>query len=548
MKDPRFPELDYKQIRTLKKYGEVEHFSEETKVFELGQLEYDFFVILKGRVRIVDPTGDDRLIVNHGKNEFTGDSGMLSNRGAQFNAIAVSGTTLLRLKPEQLKLAISQHSDISEVLLNAFLLRQETVLAEYVGGMKLIGSGKSKKTYELRDFMEKNHIWHTFLDVDTNEEATGLLETFKLKKDDLPILINAGAKICLNPNLKELAEHAGVLVDFDDEVFDVLIIGAGPAGLAASVYAASEGLKTVTIDSSAPGGQAGKSSKIENYLGFPTGISGYDLANRAYIQAQKFGCKISIPQKAEKIAYHDGVFTLCVSNGKEVRSKTVITATGADYSKLPIEDIERFEGAGVYYSATGMNVNSCRDELVGIVGGGNSAGQAALYLAAHARKVYVILRSNDLRSKMSNYLVQRIEAAANIEVKLQTEVKELHGDTFLEAITWEDAGGNREKTGISNLFTFIGARPCTSWLSDIVATDKRGFICTGPSVNIECLSDWETFKKRPPQTLEGSVPGFFAVGDVRHGSVKRVASAVGEGSMVVSQVHTFLQELEGVSV
>lgn len=544
MKDPRFPELDYKQIKVLKEYGKTERFEEETKVFELGELQYDFFVVLKGSVRIIDPTSNNRLIVNHRRNEFTGDSGMLSNRGAQFHAMAQPGTVLLRLKQDKLKQAISQHSDISDVLLNAFLLRQETILSEYVGGMKLIGSGKSKKTYELRDFMEKNHIWHNFLDIDVSEEAVELLETFNLKKEELPILINAESKVCTNPNMKEVAQHAGVLVDFADEIFDVLVIGAGPAGLAASVYAASEGLKTVTIDSNAPGGQAGKSSKIENYLGFPTGISGSDLANRAYVQAQKFGCNISIPQKAEKVSFNKNHFTLCVSNGREIKSKTIVTATGANYQKLPIDNIEYFEGAGVYYSATGMNVNSCSNELVGIVGGGNSAGQAALFLAAHAKHVYVILRGNDLGAKMSDYLVQRIEAADNIDVKLGTEVKELHGDSYLESVTWEYENGDREKVEISNLFTFIGARPCTEWLNDLVATDKNGFICTGSAINLECLTEWDTFKKRPPQTLEASVPGFFAVGDVRTGSVKRVASAVGEGSMVISQVHSFLQEVE----
>ncbi|MEM8846760.1 MAG: FAD-dependent oxidoreductase [Bacteroidota bacterium] len=546
MKDPRFPELTSRQIGILKEYGQIESHPPETRVFTLGELQYDFFVVLNGEISIEDPYNDNGVIVVHGKNEFTGDSGMLSNRGAQFHAVTKGNTCVLRISPKRLKEAIAKYSDISDVLLNAFLLRQETVLSEFTGGINLLGSGSSKATYTIRDFMDKNHIWYNFLDIDVSEAAVELLANFNLKKEDLPILINSEAKVCQNPSLAEVARYSGVLMDFEDKVFDLLVIGAGPAGLAGSVYAASEGLSVVTIDSKAPGGQAGKSSKIENYLGFPTGISGSDLANKAYVQAQKFGCNISIPHEAEKVEHTGTHFVLCATNGKEIKAKAIMAATGASYRSLPIDNIEKYEGSGVYYSATGMNASACKNELVGVVGGGNSAGQAALFLANHAKEVHVILRGNNLGAKMSDYLVQRIEAAENITVHLNTQVTELHGQHYLEHLVLEDKNGGKVSKNITNLFTFIGARPCTDWLKGLVATDERGFIYTGPSVNHDNKLKCAIYSNREPQSLETSIPGFFAVGDVRKGSVKRVASAVGEGSMCVSQVHQFLADLKSV--
>ena len=542
MNDPRFPELTQSQIAILKEFGRMESYAEETKVFSRGDQHYDFTVILNGAVRIEDPYNPGKIIVNHTKNQFTGDSGMLSERGSQFDAVALPGTTLLRIIPSRFKEAIAKHSDISDVLLNAFIQRQDTILKEYTGGIRLVGSGNSKETYNIRDFMDKNHIWYTFLDVDTSKEAKNLLHQFHLNEDVLPILVNSEGQVCQNPTMDQVARYSGVLVDFEDKIFDLLVIGAGPAGLAASVYASSEGLSVVTIDSNAPGGQAGKSSKIENYLGFPTGISGSDLANRAYVQAQKFGCNISIPHKAESIEHTGEHFILCATNGKVIKSRALMAATGANYRKLPLSNIEEYEGSGVYYSATVMNASSCKDELVGVVGGGNSAGQAALFLAEHAKEVHVILRGDDLGAKMSDYLVQRIHASENIKVHLNTEVKELRGEHHLESLTLDLDGKSIDKN-ITHLFTFIGATPCTDWLEDLVVMDEKGFVCTGPGIDADKLSNCAIYKQRKPQSLETSIPGFFAVGDVRRGSVKRVASAVGEGSMAVSQIHQFLGEL-----
>ncbi|WP_299115702.1 cyclic nucleotide-binding domain-containing thioredoxin-disulfide reductase [uncultured Winogradskyella sp.] len=542
MKDPRFPELTHNQVTKLKDYGIIEDYDDPTRVFALGDNLYDFFVILKGAVDINDPY-NKTTIVTHGKYEFTGDSGMLSNRAAQFHADTIPDTSLLRIKPSKLREAISKNSDISDVLLNAFLLRQQTVLSEMSGGLKLVGSGKSNATYQIRDFLEKNHIWHNFIDTDSEADALELLESFDLSENDLPILINSESKVCVRPSVDEVARYSGVLMDFEDKVFDVLVIGAGPAGLAASVYAASEGLEVVTIDSESPGGQAGKSSKIENYLGFPTGISGGDLANRAYIQAQKFGCNISIPHRAKSLEYNQDHFTVYATNDKVIKSKAIIVATGAAYRRLPIDNISDYEGSGIYYSATGMDVSNCINQPVVIVGGGNSAGQAAMFLSNHAKMVYVMIRGNDLGAKMSDYLVQRLEASEKIQILRNTEIVELKGDHHLESITISNKS-ERSEMEVSNVFSFIGAKPNTKWMEGIVVTDERGFICTGMSLLKKDLTKCNIYSNREPQSLESSIPGIFAVGDVRHDSVKRVASAVGEGSVVVSMIHRYLSDLK----
>lgn len=543
MTDPRFPVLTQKQISTLKESGTVLRFENETPVFEGGDSAYDFYVVLDGAIFIKDPMNEDQVLATHGINEFTGDNSMLSDRSIPFSAYASKGSTVLRIAPADLKEIIAKHSDICDVILSAFIQRQETMLKEFSGGIKVFGSEKSKETYILRDFMEKNHIWHTFLDTDTSEEAQHLLGNFGLKDEDLPILVNITGEISKKPTLAELAKQTGVLIEFGDELFDVLVVGAGPSGLAASVYAASEGLTVITIDGNAPGGQAGKSSKIENYLGFPTGISGNDLANKAYIQAQKFGCTISIPQKAEKVEYNGSYFTLCASNGKNIQARSIIAATGANYRRLPVENIEKFEGSGVFYSATGMNASACKNELVGVVGGGNSAGQAALFLADHAHEVHVIIRGNDLGDKMSDYLVQRIYTTPNIIVHRDSNIDQLNGTHYLESLVL-DTAGSRQTIGISNLFTFIGAKPCTEWLNGLVSMDERGFIYTGADVVESAMARCSIYSQRKPQSLETSIPGFYAVGDVRKGSVKRVASAVGEGSMAISQIHQYLAELK----
>ena len=538
MTDPRFPILTQTQILTLKEFGTIVTFQEETFIFKVGDQDCDFYVVLDGEISLKGPNNED-LKERHGINEFTGDNSMLSNRSIPFSALASSGTTVLKIASKALKEVISKYSGVGDVLLGAFLHRQEFILKEFIGGIKIIGSERSKETYLLRDFLEKNHIWHSFLNTDLSDQARELLQSFNFSDNDLPVVLNMSGEVFKKPTMAQLAKLTGVLIEFDEIIYDVLVVGAGPAGLAASVYAASEGLSVVTIDGNAPGGQAGKSSKIENYLGFPIGISGNELANKAYMQAQKFGCNISIPRKALKMEYNGDFFTLYASNEKNIRAKTVIAATGAEYRRLPLENTKKFEGNGVFYSATGMNTSACKNELIGIVGGGNSAGQAALFLADYAFQVHVIIRGNDLRDKMSDYLVQRIYTKSNIIVHTDSNITQLNGSHYLESIVLNTLG-KTNSIKISNLFTFIGAKPCTEWLTGAVSMDEKGFIFTGNDIGESDLFECPIFRNRKPQTLEGSIPGFFAVGDVRKGSVKRMASAVGEGSMAVSQIHQYL--------
>jgi len=537
--DPRLTELSALQIETLRSFGEEEHYPTLTCLINFGDRNYDFFVILEGGICIKNADDPTNSLVKHGVNQFTGSSNILSNRASELRAETIENTTLLRIKPEQLKKAIAHHSDISDLLLKTFLLRQQGLLEEVEGGIKVLGKENAGSTYVLRDFMDKNNLWYNFIDIDKHKQAQELLESFDLSEVDLPVLIDGNNNVAKNPTVEDLAKFTGVLVNFDNKVFDVLVIGAGPAGLAASVYAASEGLSVITIDSKAPGGQAGKSSKIENYLGFPTGISGKELAVNGYIQAQKFGCQISIPHLVEKVERTKNHYVIAASNCQPIKAKAIVAATGAAYSKLPVENLEKFEGAGVYYSATTMHATMCKNTEVGVVGGGNSAGQAALFLAKHAKKVYVIIRGKDLGAKMSDYLVRRIYSQDNIEVLTGSNVTAIGGKTYME---WVEIH-QREKlveNKILYLFTFIGAKPCTDWISDKILTDSRGFISTGYTIESSAIAGSKGFENRKPYPFETSSPGFFAVGDVRSGSVKRVASAVGEGSIVVSDIHKYL--------
>ncbi|MEP2281120.1 FAD-dependent oxidoreductase [Maribacter sp.] len=538
MIDPKFPELTNAQVAKLKAYGTIETYKEPTIVLDFGDQFYDFFVVLSGGIRIIDPDQNDDNLTIHKKHQFSGSSSILSHRTVGVCGETLENTQLLRIKPEKLKSAIAIFSDISDVLLNAFLLREDA-LKHSIQGIKLIGSEHSNETYAIRDFMDKNDIWYKYIDSDKEEGLVQMLETFNLTTDDLPVLINSQNEISIRPTIDEIGACTGVRIKIDNEVYDVLIVGAGPAGLAASVYASSEGLKVLTIDSNSPGGQAGKSSKIENYLGFPTGISGRDLANNGYIQAQKFGCTISVPHEVESIERKADIYEVHASNTSPIKAKTVIAATGAAYRKLPLQNIDKFEGAGVYYSATSMHANMCKDSEIGIVGGGNSAGQAAIFLANYAQKVYVIIRNKDIGAKMSDYLVQRIMACENIEVLTNSNVVKVKGDTYLEEVIVK-----KDETLVENdinyLFTFVGAKPCTKWLNTIIDTDAKGFVHTGLTICDYALKNESEFSQRKPYTFETSLPGLFAVGDVRSGSVKRVASAVGEGSIVVSDIHKYL--------
>lgn len=503
MLDPRFSPLSPTQIEILRAYGAKEFYDKPTKIISVGQKNYDFFIVLKGAISIRNAGDKDQEIVRFGVNQFTGSSSILSGRASDLDAIAIENTSAIKISSGSLKKAIADHSDISDVLMNAFLSRRVGLMEEYVGGIKVIGLENAATTYRVRDFMEKNNLWHNFIDIDKNKGALDLLNNFNLTRNDLPVLIDGNKNIIANPSLNQLAWYTGIQADFENEVFDVLVVGAGPAGLAASVYAASEGLRVITVDSKAPGGQAGKSSKIENYLGFPTGISGNQLATNGYIQAQKFGCIISIPHEVKQVKRTKDYFTIEASNTKAIRAKVVIAATGVKYNELPLEGIKKFEGAGIYYSATAMHASMCRSTEVGVVGGGNSAGQAALFLAKSAKKVYVIIRGGDIRAKMSEYLVRRIENKENIEVLVESNVTQLIGETYLQKIELTQKGCLVDNQ-ISYLFTFVGAKPCSDWINYKVQKDDKGFIRTGVDIEISHLEYSEAFRTRRPFMFETS--------------------------------------------
>ncbi len=528
----RFPELSQKQIELIKPFGTIEEIAAGTVLIKGGATNFDFFVLLKGKIRIQSSMDRNHLIVVHTKNQFTGDSDMLSNRAAHFEAIAEEACSVVRVAHEQFFKLIATYIDISDLLLSTFILRQNVVIENFEGGLQLIGSNHSKEAYAIRDFLSKNHIWHTWSSLEDTQGIKDILASFKITSDELPILVDNHGVVHKRPPLKKVAKITGVILEFKDALYDVVIVGAGPGGLGASVYAASEGLKVLTVDGNSPGGQAGKSSKIENYLGFPTGISGEDLAKRAYLQAQKFGCHISIPHVVKTLRKSRQGYLLTLDDAAQIYTKAVIVATGAEYRKLPLPDFEKFEGQGIYYSASTMNVSSCRGQEVAVIGGGNSAGQATLFLAEYAKKVHLIIRSNNIGAKMSDYLVQRILGCKEVELHLNSEVSGLKGEHYLRGITIKTRGREKEFP-VGNLFTFIGARPCTHWLPETVLRDKSGFLLTGTDARS---------KDAVPQVLETNLPGVFAVGDVRSGSTKRVASAVGEGAMAVSQLHNFLSK------
>ncbi len=533
MEHNRFPELSVKQITRIRPFGEIEEIPSGTVLIPGGTRDYDFFILLNGKIRIQSATDENHVIVVHTKNQFTGDSDILSSRAAHFEAIAIEDAKVIRVQSKRLPEVLSKYPDISDLLLSTFILRQHIVLKNFQGGIQLIGSKHSKETYALRDFLSKNHIWHSWLPLEDTKGINDILNNFDIDREELPILLDNHGEIHKRPSLREIAKITGVILEFDNELYDVVVVGAGPGGLGASVYAASEGLKVLTVDSNSPGGQAGKSSKIENYLGFPTGISGEDLAKRAYLQAQKFGCHISIPHTVKKLKKVAHDYLLILDDGAQILTKAVIVATGAEYRKLPIPNFEKFEGQGIYYSASTMNISSCKGQEVAVIGGGNSAGQAALFLSDFAEKVHLIIRSGDLGSKMSDYLVQRILSCEQVELHLNSEVSNLNGEEYLKGITIKTLGKEVMQLPVQNLFTFIGARPCTYWLPKEILRDRSGFLLTGNHTNCKDFF---------PQTLETNFSGIFAVGDVRHGSTKRVASAVGEGAMAVSQLHQFLAD------
>jgi thioredoxin reductase (NADPH) len=452
----------------------------------------------------------------------------------------------LEISPDGLRSIVAKDAELSEIFMRAFILRRIALISSGQGNVVILGSRHSANTLRLREFLGRNAHPYTYVDLDTDKMSQELLDRFHVRLAEIPIVICNGVTVLRNPSTQELADCLGFNVNIDTaQVRDLIIVGAGPSGLAAAVYAASEGLDALLIEADSPGGQAGSSSKIENYLGFPTGVSGQELASRAITQAQKFGAKMMVAHSVVKLTCNRSPYQVVLDNGTVLSARAIVISTGAQYNKPPLSNLKKFEGQGIYYGATYIESQLCEDEDVVVVGGANSAGQAAVYLSQTARKVHILVRSQGLSETMSRYLIQRITENPAIELHCKTEIVGLEGDSQLERVTWIDkAGGETSSHDIRHVFIMAGASPRTDWLRGCVAMDPKGFILTGrdldASTGLVPPSVWPL--TRAPQMLETSLPGVFAVGDVRSGNVKRVASAVGEGAIAIHLVHRALAE------
>jgi thioredoxin reductase (NADPH) len=544
-----FPTLADDQIEFLRRYGEVRKIEPGQVLFREGDRSYDFIVILEGEVEIVDNfAGEARTIVVHGERRFLGEMNMLTGQSVYLSAVMRESGEVLAITPEKLKAIITEEPTLSDIILKAFLARR-SVLMRVGTGLRIVGSRRSKDALRLREFAVRNRLPHRWIELEEDERAGALLERFGLQPQETPVAIWLGEKVLKNPSNAELARTIGLDVDTSrDQIYEIIVVGAGPAGLAAAVYGASEGLATLSLEAVALGGQAGTSSRIENYLGFPAGLSGAELASRSLVQADKFGARTTVPQEAVGLRSENNHYRVTLSEGDEVAGRSVIVATGARYRRLDIPRLERFEGVSVHYAATEAEAQMCRGNEVAVVGGGNSAGQAAVFLAERVAKVYLLIRGGDLGKSMSRYLIDRIERTDNIELLSHVGVSELVGDGALEGTVVEDnRSGERRTLRARALFVFIGAEANTAWLKRTIALDERGFVPTGRALDRSALDSrvWDGLS-REPFMLESSLPGVFAVGDVRSGSVKRVASAVGEGSMAVRFVHQYLAEMNAL--
>ena len=540
-----FPALTTAQIDRIRPASKLRRVEPGEILFRPGDTEVPFFVVLSGSMEIVQPdlTGE-RLVTTHGAGEFTGELTMISGQRYLVLGRVTERGELLELSSEGLRSLIARDAELSEIIMRAFILRRLALITNHLGNVILMGSSHSAATLGLREFLGRNGHPYTYVDLDSDKTSQELLDRFAVKLEDVPIVICDAHAVLRNPSIQQLAECLGLNVSIDStQVRDLIIVGAGPAGLGAAVYAASEGLDTLLIETEAPGGQAGSSSKIENYLGFPTGVSGQELASRAIHQAQKFGAKMMVAHSVVKLNCDRRPYELFLDDGSMLSARAIVIATGAHYKKPAIADLKKFEGQGVYYGATYIESQLCGDEEVIVVGGGNSAGQAAVFLSQTARKVYMLVRSGGLAETMSRYLIQRISENSAIELHFNTELVSLDGHTQLERVGWIDkTTGQTSSHEIRHVFIMAGASPRTEWLRGCVALDDKGFILTGRDVDGNSESRaWPL--ARAPQMLETTLPGVFAVGDVRSGNVKRVASAVGEGAISVHLVHRALAEV-----
>ncbi|WP_206044688.1 FAD-dependent oxidoreductase [Gemmatimonas groenlandica] len=541
-----FAQLTPSQITALRAWGTERPTVAGDVLFAEGATHYPFSVVLDGTVEILSGYPDRiQMVTVHQPGEFVGDADLLTGRASLVTARVGASGRILEIAPDNFRRVIAELPDVSETLLSAFLMRRAILVGEGYSGIKIVGSRFSPAAHALREFSMRNSIPFTWLDVESDTQAEVLLRELGVAPADTPLVIGRGGQFKRNPSVAEFARYMGLDGGLaTDTVHDLVVVGAGPAGLGTAVYGASEGLSTLLLDEIAPGGQAATSSKIENYLGFATGISGADLARQALLQAQKFGAQLGVPQTAVSLKLDGGQQCVLLSDGSLIRARTVVVATGVEYRRLEIARLQEFEGAGVYYAAGEMEARLCGGDEVIVVGGGNSAGQAAVFLARHARRVHIVIRGDDLGKSMSRYLVERLARLENVTVHPFTEIDALEGTDRLAGVTMRRLSGQRTHIAARALFIFIGAVPHTAWLTDCVELDRAGFVVTGPALSASSL-DTDAWRRvrRAPHFLETSIPGVFAVGDVRSGSVKRVASAVGEGAMAVSFVHAHLGPL-----
>lgn len=544
-REQMFPTLTEVQIARIAPLGTRRAVRAGEMLFTQGDAEVPFFVIVSGRLQVFSPSdaGEVPIVVDQ-SGQFTGEVNMLSGRRALVSGRMLEDGEVLSVPSSGLRKLVGNDAELSELFMRAFILRRVGLISNHRGDVVLLGSRHSADTLRLQEFLTRNAHPYAYLDAETDPGAQAILERFAVRVDEVPILVCRGTKVLKNPSNGEVAECLGLNALINQTVLrDVVVVGAGPAGLAAAVYAASEGLDVLVVEANSPGGQAGSSSKIENYLGFPTGISGEALAARAYTQAQKFGANIAIARSATGINCDGHPYAIMLDDGSTVRARTVVLATGAQYRKLPLSELARFEGAGVYYAASHVEAQFCVDCEVVVVGGGNSAGQAAVYLSGFARHVHILVRSSGLTETMSRYLTRRIEDSPHITVRPFTELEALEGRQTLERVRWRNSRTNEVETrDVPSAFLMTGAMPNTGWLKGCVLLDEKGFVRTGQELTREQLDSAGWRHGRAPYLLETSRPGIFAVGDVRSGNVKRVASAVGEGSVCVQLVHKALTE------
>lgn len=540
-----FPTLTPAQLARIAPHGIARKVQRGEVLVAPGESAAHFFAVTAGEIEIVRPSeGTETLIAACRPGMFTGEANMLSGRRGFVWIRATEPAEVIDVDHEHLMALVQNDSELGEILLRAFILRRVELIARGFGDVVLLGSDHCASTIRIKEFLTRNGHPYSFVDLDVEEGVQDLLDRFHVTAADIPVLISCGKEIMRNPGNREIADRLGLNETIDaTQLRDLVIVGAGPSGLAAAVYGASEGLSVLVLESNVPGGQAGMSSKIENYLGFPTGISGQDLAARAYTQAQKFGAQLLVARGGTRLACDRKPYAVETDGGPPIPAKAVIIATGAEYRRLAIENLSRFENVGIYYSATPIESKLCRDEEVIVVGGGNSAGQAAVFLAQTARRVHMLVRSKGLAETMSRYLIRRIEDNPGVELHTHTEIVELEGTPHLERVRWRNNQTEATETrDIRHVFTMTGAVPNTNWLDGCLKLDAKGFIQTGPDLSPDDLAAARWPLARAPYLLETSLPGVFAVGDVRGGNLKRVASAVGEGSIAVAFVHRVLND------